>query len=142
VSGPQPRGPVSQRMLFFTWIVGCFLVTNLYNSELSAWMVAQVTATPLRTIRDLSKSSVQWVRQDTDMVIYLQQSGTDTAKKLAMKFQLATSEAEVEAKVKKGNYGIFVHVLSDGYPSGAEFLSSPSRRSLVTLPECLATRFL
>ncbi|XP_059474806.1 glutamate receptor 3-like [Neocloeon triangulifer] len=142
ISGPQPSRRTSQRILFFTWIVGCFFVANLYNSELSAWMVAQVTATPLRTIRDMAHSKVTWGRLDTDMFIYLQQSDSDLGKKLARKFKLAKTEADVEENVKKGGYGVFVHVLSDGYPSGAEYLSSPARRSLVTLPDCMATRFV
>lgn len=103
-------------------------------------MVAQVTQTPLRTIRQLALSSVQWTRQDSDMVLYLQQAGTDTSKRLVRKFKIGASEADIEEKIIKGNCGFFVHVLSDGYPSGAEFLSPPARRSLVTIPECMVTR--
>lgn len=103
-------------------------------------MVAQVTQTPLRTIRQLALSSVQWTRQDSDMVLYLQQAGTDTSKRLVRKFKIGASEADIEEKIVKGNFGVFVHVLSDGYPSGAEFLSPPARRSLVTIPECMVTR--
>jgi hypothetical protein len=131
---------VSQRLLFFTWILGCFFVTNLYNSELSSWMVAQVTQTPIRTIRQMALSSVQWTRQDLDILLYLQQAGTDSAKRLVRKFKVGTSEADIEERIGKGNCGVFVHVLSDGYPSGAEYLSPPARRSLVTVPDCMATR--
>jgi len=103
-------------------------------------MVAQVTQTPIRTIRQMALSSVQWTRQDLDMLLYLQQAGTDSAKRLVRKFKVGTSEADIEERIGKGNCGVFVHVLSDGYPSGAEYLSPPARRSLVTIPDCMATR--
>ncbi|XP_065350689.1 glutamate receptor ionotropic, delta-2-like [Cloeon dipterum] len=142
VSGREPGSWASQRVLCVSWLLGCFLVANLYNSELSAWMVAQVTETPLRTVGQLARSRLTWGRLDTDMLIYLQQAGTSTAAKLARKFRLAASEQQMEDSVQKGGYGIFVHVLSDGYPSGAEFLSPAARRSLTTLPDCMASRYI
>ena len=57
-------------------------------------------------------------------------------------FRLEPSDVAIEAQVVADSYALMVNVLSDGYPSGAEFLSKTARARLVTMQECVETAFV